>query len=218
MTTTASTGRGGLPGLAAVQKFGRSLMLPIAALPVAALLLRLGQPDLLGADGSGWDKVAAVVGAAGGALFDNLPLALRRRRRDRHGQEGRRLHGPGRRRRLSRLQERRRGHQPVRPRPASRGRRAGAHQLRRARRHRHRRRRRGLLWQRYYRIKLPDYLAFFGGRRFVPMITAFAAIVLARADGPGVPGVRRRADQRLGLGRREQRHRRLRVRHAPTGC
>ena len=37
----------------------------------------------------------------------------------------------------------------------------------------------GLLWQRYYRIKLPDYLAFFGGRRFVPMITAVAAIVLA---------------------------------------
>ena len=37
--------------LAPVQKFGRSLMLPIAALPVAALLLRLGQPDLLGAHG-----------------------------------------------------------------------------------------------------------------------------------------------------------------------
>ena len=37
-------------------------------------LLRLGQPDLLGADGLGWDKVAAVVGAAGNALFANLPL------------------------------------------------------------------------------------------------------------------------------------------------
>src|SRR5215213_10642451 len=60
--------------LAPVQKFGRSLMLPIAALPVAALLLRLGQPDLLGADGLGWDKVAAVIGAAGNALFANLPL------------------------------------------------------------------------------------------------------------------------------------------------
>ena len=60
--------------LAPIQKFGRSLMLPIAALPAAALLLRLGQPDLLGADGLGWDKVAAVVGAAGNALFANLPL------------------------------------------------------------------------------------------------------------------------------------------------
>ncbi len=37
----------------------------------------------------------------------------------------------------------------------------------------------GLLWQRYYRIKLPDYLAFFGGRRFVPMITALAAIIIS---------------------------------------
>ena len=32
-----------------------------------------------------------------------------------------------------------------------------------------------LLYQRFYRIKLPPYLAFFGGRRFVPIITAFAA-------------------------------------------
>ena len=44
--------------LAPLQKFGRALMLPIAALPAAALLLRLGQPDLLGADGLGWTRVA----------------------------------------------------------------------------------------------------------------------------------------------------------------
>ena len=60
--------------LAPVQKFGRSLMLPIAALPAAAILLRLGQADLLGADGLGWDQVAAVIGAAGNALFANLPI------------------------------------------------------------------------------------------------------------------------------------------------
>jgi PTS system N-acetylglucosamine-specific IIC component len=60
--------------LAPLQKFGRSLMLPIASLPAAALLLRLGQPDLLGADGLGWEKVAAVLGAGGNALFANLPL------------------------------------------------------------------------------------------------------------------------------------------------
>ncbi|MEX1164180.1 MAG: PTS transporter subunit EIIC [Nitriliruptor sp.] len=34
------------------------------------------------------------------------------------------------------------------------------------------------LYERYKEIKLPDYLAFFGGRRFVPIVTAFAAIVL----------------------------------------
>src|SRR3712207_9500279 len=44
---------------------GRSLMLPIAVLPAAALLLRLGQDDLLGLP---W------MAAAGQAVFDNLPL------------------------------------------------------------------------------------------------------------------------------------------------
>ncbi|HEX8831674.1 MAG TPA: PTS transporter subunit EIIC, partial [Longimicrobium sp.] len=40
-------------------------MLPIAVLPAAALLLRLGQDDLLGLP---W------MAAAGQAVFDNLPL------------------------------------------------------------------------------------------------------------------------------------------------
>src|SRR5699024_1417208 len=35
------------------------------------------------------------------------------------------------------------------------------------------------LWQKYHRIKLPPYLAFFGGRRFVPIVTAFAAIIIS---------------------------------------
>ena len=35
-----------------------------------------------------------------------------------------------------------------------------------------------VLYDRYKDIRLPDYLAFFGGRRFVPIVTAFAAIVL----------------------------------------
>ena len=59
-----------------LQKLGRSLMLPIAVLPAAALLLRLGQADMLGR----WEDVtvlnwlAAILAAGGGALFDNLPL------------------------------------------------------------------------------------------------------------------------------------------------
>jgi PTS system N-acetylglucosamine-specific IIC component len=36
-----------------------------------------------------------------------------------------------------------------------------------------------LLYQKYSRIKLPAYLAFFGGRRFVPIVTAGMAIVVA---------------------------------------
>lgn len=66
-------------GFAALQRMGRSLMLPIATLPAAGLLLRLGQADVLGADGLskhvGWmQPVADVLAAAGGAVFDNLPL------------------------------------------------------------------------------------------------------------------------------------------------
>jgi PTS system N-acetylglucosamine-specific IIC component len=48
-----------------LQPLGRALMLPIAVLPVAALLLRLGQDDLLN---------IAFVSAAGGAIFDHLGL------------------------------------------------------------------------------------------------------------------------------------------------
>src|SRR5690606_35237916 len=50
---------------AGLQSIGRALMLPIAVLPIAALLLRLGQGDLL--------DVPAMA-AAGQAIFDNLGL------------------------------------------------------------------------------------------------------------------------------------------------
>src|SRR5207249_3204601 len=52
-------------GLAGLQKVGGALMLPIAVLPIAGLLLRLGQPDLLD---------SASVAAAGAAIFSNLGL------------------------------------------------------------------------------------------------------------------------------------------------
>ncbi len=57
-----------------LQKVGRSLQLPIAVLPAAGLMVRLGQPDVFGADGLGWDKVAAVFGNAGGAITGALPI------------------------------------------------------------------------------------------------------------------------------------------------
>jgi PTS system N-acetylglucosamine-specific IIC component len=47
------------------QQLGRALMLPIAVLPIAGLLLRLGQPDVLN-----W----ATMAAAGDAIFSNLGL------------------------------------------------------------------------------------------------------------------------------------------------
>ncbi|HTY29132.1 MAG TPA: PTS transporter subunit EIIC [Mycobacterium sp.] len=64
-----------IPGFAQLQRLGKSLMLPIAVLPAAGILLRLGQDDLLGR------IKAPVIGpffqamsAAGGAVFTNLPL------------------------------------------------------------------------------------------------------------------------------------------------
>lgn len=57
-----------------LQKVGRSLQLPIAVLPAAGILLRLGQDDVFGKDGLGWDKVASVFATAGDAVFSNLPL------------------------------------------------------------------------------------------------------------------------------------------------
>ncbi|MFP5022907.1 PTS transporter subunit EIIC [Pseudonocardia phyllosphaerae] len=59
--------------LGGLQRLGRSLMLPIAVLPAAGLLQRLGQDDLLGAV-PGLQNVAAVFTGAGGALFDHLPM------------------------------------------------------------------------------------------------------------------------------------------------
>ncbi|HEX8780968.1 MAG TPA: PTS transporter subunit EIIC, partial [Nocardioides sp.] len=164
--------------LAPVQKFGRSLMLPIAALPAAAILLRLGQADLLGADGLGWDQVAAVIGAAGNALFANLPILFAvgiaigmARKAD--GSTALAavvgylvFKGVG------------DAMSPLVLGAAAEGEEQalinygvlGGIVM-------------GLLsawlWQRYHRISLPPYLAFFGGRRFVPIITAVVAIVVS---------------------------------------
>lgn len=59
-----------------LQSIGKSLMLPIAALPIAGIMLRLGQPDIVDALGgiSFLQTILPFFGAAGSALFDNLPL------------------------------------------------------------------------------------------------------------------------------------------------
>ncbi|MEV6178986.1 PTS transporter subunit EIIC [Streptomyces sp. NPDC052015] len=72
--TAAPTKKWGSGLFQGLQKVGRSLQLPIAVLPAAGLLLRFGQADVFGKDGLGWDKVAAVFATAGGAIFDNLPM------------------------------------------------------------------------------------------------------------------------------------------------
>ncbi|MGW3723668.1 PTS transporter subunit EIIC [Streptomyces sp. NPDC000851] len=60
-----------------LQKMGRSLQLPIAVLPAAGILNRLGQPDVFGEEGLGWIDVSRVMAGAGGALLNaslGLPL------------------------------------------------------------------------------------------------------------------------------------------------
>ncbi|GKQ37748.1 PTS transporter subunit EIIC [Streptomyces sp. A012304] len=72
--TAAPTKKWGSGLFQGLQKVGRSLQLPIAVLPAAGILLRLGQDDVFGKDGLGWNKVAAVFMTAGDAVFANLPL------------------------------------------------------------------------------------------------------------------------------------------------
>ncbi|MGI5323247.1 PTS transporter subunit EIIC [Actinomadura nitritigenes] len=190
-TTVDAAPRRGSRALAVLQRIGRSLMLPIAVLPAAALLLRFGQPDMLGKDGLGWIRVAEVVGGAGQALFDHLPLLFAvgvaigfAKKSDgstalaavvgylvfdqvtkimfSHSADlkGQVL--------ITKVTDGTAA--PAidfgakNPTDVLGGILIGVVAA--------------LLYQRFYRVKLPTYLAFFGGRRFVPIVTALAALVL----------------------------------------
>jgi PTS system N-acetylglucosamine-specific IIC component len=170
-----------------LQPIGRALMLPIAVLPVAALLLRLGQADLL--------DVPAIA-AAGDAIFSNLGLLFAigvavGLARENHGAAGLAavvgylvatqgakvlidvpplvtanipeqlkdlVAGAFRAKELSKLSV------PV-------GLLSGLIA--------------GWAYNRFSDIRLPSYLAFFGGRRFVPIVSGFAGLFLALAFGFG---------------------------------
>ncbi len=41
----------------------------------------------------------------------------------------------------------------------------------------------GLLYNRFHTVKLPEYLGFFGGKRFVPIVTSIAAIIIGVLAG-----------------------------------
>jgi len=182
----ASAGPSGrAPALGVLQRLGRSLMLPIAALPVAALLLRLGQPDMLGdgsnglALGSRWPwltPVADVLTAAGGTLFTNLGLlfavgvAVGFARKSDGSTALAAVVGylvfdavTG---AMSSSVLR---STPTDPAPVIDYGVFGGIVIGITA---------ALLWQRFYRLKLPPYLAFFGGRRFVPIITGIVAVLI----------------------------------------
>jgi N-acetylglucosamine PTS system EIICBA or EIICB component len=164
-------------GLAGAQRLGRSLMLPIAALPAAGLLLRLGQADMLGRF-SPLETVANVIAAAGGALFENLPLifavgiAIGWAKKADGSTALAAVVG------YLVLEGVFKAMSPVvlegettptgDPAVINFGVLGGIVTGLIA----------AVLWQRYYRLKLPDYLGFFGGRRSVPIITAVVMIVV----------------------------------------
>ncbi len=143
-----------------LQRLGRALMLPIAILPIAGLLLRLGDVDLLD---------IPLVHDAGKAIFANLALIFAIGiavgfARDNNGTAG--LAGAiGYLVMISVLKVIDPGIDMGVLSGIISGLVAGA------------------LYNRFKDVKLPEYLAFFGGRRFVPIATGISAVCLGLLFG-----------------------------------
>ncbi|MBH0230794.1 N-acetylglucosamine-specific PTS transporter subunit IIBC [Halobacillus yeomjeoni] len=143
-----------------IQRIGKALMLPVAALPAAALLLRLGQDDLLG---------IPFMAAAGNAIFANLALIFAigvaiGLSKDGNGAAA--LAGAiG----YFVLTEGAKAIDGDIDMSILGGILSGVIA--------------GLLYNRFYDIKLPEWLGFFGGRRFVPIVTGAVMVALAGIFG-----------------------------------
>ena len=171
--------------LASLQRVGGALMLPIAVLPIAGLLLRLGQPDLLD---------SASMAAAGGAIFDNLGLLFAAGvavglARENHGAAGLAA--------VVAYLVATKGAEVLISVPAG----AVADLAGRARdlgvaAYKAKELSKlsvpvgilsgliaGGLYNRFFNITLPSYLSFFGGRRFVPIVSGLAGLGLAALFG-----------------------------------
>lgn len=145
---------------AGIQQLGRALMLPIAVLPVAGLLLRLGQPDLLN---------IKMMAQAGDAIFGNLALIFAIGvavgfAKDNNGTSG--LAGAIGYLVITAVLK-------VIDEKINMGVLSGILSGLVA----------GALYNRYKDIKLPSYLAFFGGKRFVPIVTGFSMLLLGAVLG-----------------------------------
>jgi len=172
-------------GLSSLQPLGRALMLPIAVLPIAGLLLRLGQPDLLD---------IAFLSAAGQAVFSNLGLLFAvgvavGLARDNNGAAG--LAGV-----VGYLIAVEASKVLLTVPPEVTAGLAGDAADAAAKAFKDQAMARlgvpigilsgliaGDFYNRFSGLKLPDYLAFFGGRRFVPIASGLAALALAAVLG-----------------------------------
>jgi len=165
--------------LGPLQSVGRALMLPIAVLPAAALLLRLGQPDLLDLP---W------MAAAGNAVFANLRVLFAigiavgltggAGAAGLAGLVGYFVFAEVFNTVAPQLGDEEAGIEPIRSMDALAGILMGLVAAG--------------LYNRFHDIRLPDYLGFFGGKRFVPIITALVALILGLVFGfiwPPINGV-----------------------------
>jgi len=183
--------------LAAAQQLGRALMLPIAVLPVAALLLRLGQEDVIKLMPF-LAPIGPPIAAAGGAIFSNLGLLFAvgvavGLARENHGAAG-----------LAALVcyfvTTEGAKIIIEVDPAAVANLTGQAAALAAEANKVRQLSRlsvpagilsgvigGVLYNRYSDIHLPSYLAFFGGRRFVPIVSGLVGLVTAFLFGHGFP-------------------------------
>lgn len=146
--------------LSGLQKLGKALMTPVAVLPAAALLLRLGQGDVLNLP---W------MAAAGGAIFDNLALIFAIGIAVGLAEENNGVAG------LAATV----GYFVLTKvavtfnKDINMGVLAGILVGILA----------GYLYNKYKAIRVPDFLGFFGGKRFVPIITSLYTLILGVIAG-----------------------------------
>ncbi|MDI3407977.1 PTS transporter subunit EIIC [Streptomyces cavernicola] len=176
--------------MSVLQRIGRSLMLPVAVLPAGALLVRLGADDMLGKESlpDFINKIAGYMAAGGGALLDNMPLlfavgiAIGFAKKSDGSTALAAVTGylvfqkvlatftdPN----LPKVEQVVDGKVALVEAPVDAKVLGGVVM--------------GivvaLLYQKFYRTKLPDWAGFFGGRRLVPILSAFAGLVIGIVFG-----------------------------------
>ncbi|MEV7088675.1 PTS transporter subunit EIIC [Streptomyces sp. NPDC093085] len=176
--------------MSVMQRIGRSLMLPVAVLPAGALLVRLGNGDMLGRESFPvfLTKIAGFMAAGGNAILDNMPLLFAvgiaigfAKKAD--GSTAlaavtgylvfKNVLGTFTDPNLPQVAQVADGKVVMVDAPVDAKVLGGVVM--------------GivvaLLYQRFYRTKLPDWAGFFGGRRLVPILAAFAGLVIGIVFG-----------------------------------
>lgn len=156
--------------LSNLQRLGKALMTPVAVMPAAALLLRLGQADVWK-----WTGLKALeagipwMAAAGDAIFGNLPLIFAIGIAVGLAEENNGVAGIAATVGYFVLTKVATAFNPKINMGVLAGFIIGILA--------------GYLYNKYKAIKVPDFLGFFGGKRFVPIVTSFCAVILGVIAG-----------------------------------